>query len=90
MWELLYSTQFKKDLKRIKHDQAKIDALQTVLEQLVNEGFVDRSYRPHLLTGDYSGCIECHVQNDFLLIWIDGGAKVIKLVRVGTHSELFR
>ena len=37
MWELQYSTQFKKDLKRIKHDQAKIDALQTVLNQLANE-----------------------------------------------------
>ena len=90
MWELQYSTQFKKDLKRIKHDNAKIDALQTALNQLANEGFVDRSYRPHLLTGKYSGCIECHVQNDFLLIWMDKDSKVIKLVRVGSHAELFR
>lgn len=37
MWELQYSTQFKKDLKRIKHNLAKIDALQTVLNQLANE-----------------------------------------------------
>ncbi len=90
MWELQYSTQFKKDLKRIKHDQAKIDALQTVLNQLANEGFVDISYRPHMLSGEYSGCLECHVQNDFLLIWMDDEAKVIKLVRVGSHSELFK
>jgi len=90
MWELQYSTQFKKDLKRIKHDQAKIDALQTVLNQLANEGFVDISYRAHMLSGEYSGCLECHVQNDFLLIWMDDEAKVIKLVRVGSHSELFK
>lgn len=90
MWELQYSTQFKKDLKRIKHDQAKIDALQTVLNQLANEGFVDISYRPHMLSGEYSECLECHVQNDFLLIWIDDETKIIKLVRVGSHSELFR
>ena len=90
MWELQYSTQFKKDLKRIKHDQAKIDALQTVLNQLANEGFVDISYRPHMLSGEYSGCLECHVQNDFLLIWMDDEAKVIKLFRVGSHSELFK
>lgn len=90
MWELRYSTQFKKDLKRIKHDQSKIDALQSVLEQLEKSGNVASSYKPHMLSGEYSGCMECHVQNDFLLIWIDADARVINLVRVGSHSELFR
>ena len=33
--------------------------------------------------------LECHVEDDFLLIWIDETADVIKLVRLGTHHELF-
>ena len=33
--------------------------------------------------------MECHVEDDFLLIWIDEEANVIKLVRLGTHHELF-
>lgn len=90
MWELQYSTQFKKDLKRIKHDNAKIDALHSVLTQLTNNGVVDASYKPHMLSGEYSGCMECHVQNDFLLIWVDQDKKTIKLIRVGSHSELFK
>lgn len=31
--------------------------------------------------------MECHVGNDFLLIWIDSDA--IYVERVGTHAELF-
>lgn len=30
---------------------------------------------------------ECHVKDDFLLVWIDDDC--IKVVRVGSHSELF-
>ena len=40
-----------------------------------------------MLSGDYKGCMECHVENDLLLIWIDGD--IINLVRIGSHSELF-
>ena len=40
-----------------------------------------------MLKGQYKGCMECHIGNDFLLIWIDGD--IIDLVRIGSHSELF-
>ena len=33
--------------------------------------------------------MECHIGSDFLLIWIDEKEDVIKLVRLGSHSELF-
>lgn len=47
------------------------------------------NYRPHRLTGDYVGYMECHIESDTLLIWWDREAGVIKLVRFGSHSELF-
>jgi mRNA interferase YafQ len=34
--------------------------------------------------------MECHVENDMLLIWIDADENIIKLVRLGSHSELFK
>lgn len=49
-----------------------------------------REYKPHLLAGEYNGFMECHVENDLLLIWLDETENLIKLVRLGTHSELFR
>ena len=42
-----------------------------------------------MLTGNYSGCMECHVEGDFLLIWIDETNKRIGVLRLGSHSELF-
>lgn len=33
--------------------------------------------------------MECHIQGDYLLIWLDEKNDVIELVRLGSHSELF-
>ena len=90
MWEIVYSTRFKKDLKRYQGQPHRIKALKTVLEQLQTHGKVDASYKPHTLAGDYKDCMECHIQNDFLLIWIDEARLQIKLVRLGSHSDLFK
>lgn len=32
---------------------------------------------------------QCHIEDDFLLIWKDPEQKVIRLVRLGSHSKLF-
>ncbi len=90
MWNILYSTQFKKDLKKYKRQSSKINALKSVLLQLQEKGTVDTSYKPHPLIGDYKGCLECHIQNDFLLIWINSAEKSITLIRLGSHSELYK
>ena len=34
--------------------------------------------------------MECHMENDFLLIWFDKETDTIKQVRLGSHSELFK
>lgn len=36
------------------------------------------------------GFMECHIENDFLIIWFDEDIDIIKLVRLGSHSELFK
>lgn len=90
MWKLTYTTKFKKDLKRYQNNAAKLAALKDVLAQLQKNGTVDASHKPHHLSGEYSGCMECHIQSDFLLIWIDAAEQTISLVRLGSHSELFK
>ena len=81
--------QFKKDLKRYKHNTRMIDDLEKVLKQLKYNGKVEERFLPHSLSGKYKGYMECHIQSDFLLIWIDEEERLIKLVRLGSHSELF-
>jgi mRNA interferase YafQ len=81
--------QFKKDLKRYKHATEMLATLEKVLLHLKEDGIVPKEYRPHSLIGNYKDCMECHVGGDFLLIWMDKAKPVIKLLRLGSHSELF-
>lgn len=83
------TSQFKKDLKRIQNSPKKIANLQTVLKFLQVSGTVPQEYKPHMLIGDYRGYMECHIESDLLLIWFDESKELIKLIRLGTHSELF-
>ena len=90
MFTLKVTSQFKKDLKRIQNNPAKIKHLKEVLQFLERNGFIPDQYKPHRLIGNYAGFMECHVENDLLLIWFDPEEEVIKLVRLGSHSDLFK
>ena len=65
-------------------------ALRKVLLMLKNEQRIPNEYYPHTLQGNYKDCMECHIQGDFLLIWFDPNNSVVELVRLGSHSELFK
>lgn len=83
------TTQFKKDFKRIRNDIEKVKALLNIVEKLENEVPIPAAYNPHHLIGDYRKYMECHIDDDYLLIWIDKSSSLVKLVRLGTHAELF-
>ena len=89
VYTLKQTSQFKKDLKAVKFDEHKLDELQKVLENLGHTGVVPAEYLPHSLKGQYKNCMECHIEDDFLLIWKDPEQNIICLVRLGTHSKLF-
>ena len=86
---LKITSQFKKDLKRYKHKKSLIDKLELILKKLVVGEEIPEENRPHPLTGNYRGHMECHIEGDFLLIWFDPDTDEIDLVRLGSHSELF-
>jgi mRNA interferase YafQ len=87
MREVKSGSQFRKDLKRYRKDKAKLEKLYDIVGYLERCEDVPKEFKPHMLSGDYAGHMECHVENDFLLIWIDD--EIVKLVRLGSHSELF-
>ena len=69
MKTLKITTQFKKDLKRYKNRTKVIEKLELILGLLQNELPIPDENKPHPLTGNYRGHMECHVENDTLLIW---------------------
>lgn len=90
MKELHYTRQFKKDLKRYLNQPKKLEALKTVLDMLRKGLPLPEKYHQHTLKGEYSGCLECHIEGDFLLIWYDEESDTLALFRLGSHSELFK
>lgn len=86
---LRFSSQYKKDAKRFRNQPKKMEKVVKILGMLRDEIPIPPEYSPHMLKGDYKGCMECHVEGDFLLIWIDEAENQIGVLRLGSHSELF-
>ena len=90
MLTIKYQTAFKRDYKRIKKRGYNIRLLEDVIALLAQEQELPPAYRDHALTGDYSGCRECHIAPDWLLVYeVLQDELLLYLTRPGTHSALF-
>lgn len=87
MKEVKSSGRFRKDLKRFRNKPDKLEKLYRVVDLLRREEPLPRVYMAHMLEGAFAGHMECHIEGDLLLIWVD--KETIKLVRLGSHAELF-
>lgn len=84
------TTKFQKDLKRIQKRGYNISLLTDIIKRLANGEQLPQKNLDHNLSGDYSGCRECHITPDWLLIYeIDNGELILYLTRTGSHSDLF-
>jgi len=93
MYYLDPTTKFKKDIKKIKKNAKDFELVRVVLRTLQEKGVsgISQKMKPHLLTGNYKDNWECHIKPDLLIIWLQiENPKTIKLVRIGSHSDLFK
>lgn len=90
MLTLTYTSQFKRDMKRIRKRGYDTHLVDILLEKLRNEEILDESYQDHPLKGKYRGFRECHARPDWLLIYIiKENELVLTASRTGTHSDVF-
>ena len=90
MLDLVMTTQFRKDLKRINKRGKDLSLLKEVLQTLREEQALEEKYRDHALTGNYIGFRECHIQPDWLLVYaINKEELILTASRTGSHSDLF-
>lgn len=88
--EIIFSNQFKRDLKLLAKRKLNLDLLEEVVEKLANQQPLEKKNKDHALTGNYVGFRECHIQPDWLLIYrIDDDRLFLFLSRTGSHSDLF-
>ena len=82
------SKQFKRDAK--KHYLSLLTPeWGEVLNCLTSNAFIPEKYKDHALTGNYKGYRDCHVKPDLVLIYRTD-ENVVELVRLNSHSEVFK
>ena len=87
---ILLTSKFKKDYKLAKRRHLDMQLLDDVIRKLSRGEQLEPQNNDHILTGNWSGYHECHIQPNWLLIYkIDNNQLILTLTRTGTHSDLF-
>lgn len=84
-----FQNRFMKDYALLKRRGYNLHKLKEIIERIALEEKLESKYKDHILAGNYSGCRECHIEPDWLLIYMIVDSSVI-FIRTGTHPDLFR
>ena len=89
-YELILTGKFKKSLKLAKRRGLNLELLDEVVTMLQKNIPLEEKYRDHELKGKYQGFRECHIQPDWLLIYLkEDDVLTLTLVDTGSHADLF-
>ena len=91
MYEVKFTTAYRRSYKLMKKRGLDISALDEVVDLLRQGKQLDGKYHDHGLTGKFNGFRECHVKPDWLLVYlIENDVLTLTLVDTGTHSDIFK
>ena len=89
MYQLYLSTRFIKDTKKLNAKD--LQQIMNILQRLCNDEVLEPKYRDHALSGKYSKCRDCHIKPDLVLVYEKKkDILILKALRVGSHSEIFK
>lgn len=83
------SSQFKRDVRRAGRRGKDLAKLRELLISLIHQEPLPARNLDHPLRGIWRGYREAHIEPDWLLIYRVAGNE-LRLVRTGSHSDLFR
>ena len=90
IYRLVLTSKFKKGLKLAKWRGLDIALLDDVVEKLLHGIALEEKNVDHELKGKFKGFRECHIQPNWLLIYLlEDEILTLTLVDTGTHSDLF-
>ena len=91
MLKLIFTSQMKRDTKRMRKRGKDMSKLDEVLQILVAQEPMPDMHYDHQLTGNMKDYRECHIEPDWLLIYrIFNDELILSASGTGTHSEYFR
>lgn len=88
MREITYTSQFKRDYKKRSREKGLDTLIEQTVERLAEGKPLEVKFRDHPLKGGYAGSRECHLKPDLFLIYVQTSDE-LRIVRLGSHSELF-
>ena len=90
MYEIEYTNHFKKDLKILQKRNFPMQDIKDIIKMLALGSVIPPRYKNHKLKGNLLNKWDLHIHPDWILLYTkDEIKKIIKLVRTGTHSDLF-
>ena len=89
-YHIKFTNAYKKSYKRAKKRGLNLKLLDDVVEALGQGYKLDAKYRDHALHGNWEGFRACHIQPDWLLIYlVEHDVLTLTLVETGTHADIF-
>lgn len=82
------TTAFGRDMARCKARGYDMDALRVTMGRLINRQPLARTQKDHALKGEWIGYRECHLADDWLLVYRIVGNEIY-FARTGTHTDIF-
>ena len=89
MLDIAIHKAFTKDVKKAKLNPTNTAKLFLYISLLLNEEDLPAESKDHNLTGNYQDTREFHISGDLLVVYrIE--ENTLELLRLGTHSQLFK
>lgn len=83
------TTQFVRDVKRMRKRGKDLEKLKILVAKLANDEPLDPKHRDHPLIGQWKSARDCHIEPDWVLIY-SADAHSLRLERTGSHNDLFK
>lgn len=88
--DIVWTSKFKRDYKLAIKRNLDINLIDDAIRILSSGALLPESYNDHMLSGNWKGYRECHIQPGWLLVYcIENNDLVLVLTRTGTHSDIF-
>ena len=89
-YRVFRAKRFRKNLKKMLRRGKDVNKLNEVVLKLAQGETLPPKYRDHALSGDLDGLRDCHIENDWVLLYFytSTGELVLTLTDTGTHSDL--
>ena len=84
----VYTTQFRRDLRKAEQRNRDMQKIKDAMLLLLNEEPLPPQYRDHALKGVWKHYRDLHLEPDWLLIYKIEGAECL-FARTGSHSDIF-